>query len=478
MGVTTTSQSEASGPCIVEQGIIESVDPSKHTAVVQTVFSNKSLVDVKFAMPFVSHWSRAGLRFLPEPGTICYVFTPADDSGHFIMGFSELGTSNEVHERAGGTNSAVDYRGEYPALDPGDCHIGSLDNNYIILKRGGILQIGATQLAQRMYIPIENLVRDYYQRYHGFSPMGEMVWDHANLYQDNVDPEKADVPVIVKMSCRELIRHKKMTVEIRMGRLDKDTLDGALDENLLNEGKDQTVTLDTINQDGTVSSSSVNLGSGSGDQEHLFAHGKQHDGLGLDPSADDAPPGVVSIAIRDTENDVVSYTFQIDREGNNFLRAEGHVHVESAKGVFFRVSEEDGFKAQSTDTKHIELNDLIRLKVKEALLEILDSGDITLEGANIHLKADTNVTIEAKTILLKGTTEVTIDTPLAKFGKNAALDLIVDGDKAVEMLHTHQHLTPPGGGAPTTPNVPVMSTGSLPGIRTSKSTSTKILVSP
>ncbi len=484
---TTFSPNQATGPCVVEQAIIETVNPETHSATVQCIYSHRSIPDVKIASPFLSYKTRGGLRFLPDPGSLCYVFTPADGSGSFIFGYCDLGKTRDYPQRDGSLEAQTDYRGEYPPLDPGDMHLGSVDDNFLILKRGGILQLGATQLAQRMYIPIENLVRDYFQRYHGFSPLGEIVWDHVNLYQDNVDPKTADVPVIVKLSCREKINHKKMTVEIRMGRLDKDTLEGAINENLLNEGKKQSVEVITSGQKIEIETKTLDMGDGSGDLEHLMAAAKKEDGLNM-PVDHEAHPGVVSIAIRPDDGDTVVYSFQIDKQGNNFIHTDAHMHIECAKGFFLQVDDSDGYKVQSGSNKHIELNSLFRAAVKEALLEILETGDVNIKGLNINLEAKGVLTLAAQQLVLTSPGggggsmgEVNLNTKLLKIGPNPVSDLLIDATQALTALELHQH-----NGVGGTPAIPLPTTKLpippasfvIPGARTSASTSTKILVTP
>jgi hypothetical protein len=50
------------------------------------------------------------------------------------------------------------------------------DNNFVVLHRGGVLQIGATELAQRIYLPLRNHVLDFSQNYSHHNAGGSELW--------------------------------------------------------------------------------------------------------------------------------------------------------------------------------------------------------------------------------------------------------------------------------------------------------------
>src|SRR5574337_5397 len=64
------------------------------------------------------------------------------------------------------------------------------DENFVILRRGGVVQIGATPIAQRLYIPIRNVIRDMCENYDLFSLAGEMSWsvDRTDQTTDGAAP--------------------------------------------------------------------------------------------------------------------------------------------------------------------------------------------------------------------------------------------------------------------------------------------------
>lgn len=456
--MTTLYSPEASlGSCTVELGKIVELYPETFTARVLTVSSHRDIPDVKFAMPMLQEHRGAGINFLPDIGTICYLFTPADGSGSFIMGFVYLGEPDE--NTATDMSGGLSYRGSRPRLNPGDISLTTSDHNFVNVKRGGVVQIGASHLAQTLYIPIENLIRHYFVRYHAMSPLGEIIWDHTKLTDESVDPEHGDVPVIMKFSCREKVQDKKMSVEVRIGHLDATTLDSSINSNLLMEGKTQTVTV--LGESGEVQS--VTLDAGDGDKEHLMGSARAVKGLGFEkynPDDENSQPALLSVTIN-PQGEAVKYIFQVDRSGNNFLRSEANIHVEAATTIFMAAPK---VRVQTSDDVQLDLEGYIKARVKEALIEILNNGDITISGKNVNLKASGTITLEAEEIEFKAGSGVSIKAPEIGLGTSHGFgsELLTGAELFKSMLENHQHGYVLSGAPAVTTPVPGVTT-ILPG---------------
>ena len=435
---------EPSGPCVVEQAKIIEVFPEAYSCSVATLYGQRIIPDVKFVTPTLHGPRGAGMNFMPDIGDICYVFIPADGSGPFVLGFVLL---EDPDARLGGdTNEEAgpDFTGERPRLEPGDMSLTTQDGNFVIIRRGGVVQIGATTLAQRVYIPIENVIRDYFQRYHGFSPIGEIIWDHSQVTSDNLN--SGDISAIVKFSCREKLSDKSTSVEVRVGHVDKTLLDATINSNLLQEGNTQK-----IGDEDFV---------GDGDEEHLIGKNRKVTGLGFEPDNTDTstPPCLLSFVVN-PQHEGVKYTFQVDKEGSNFIRTEAHIHVEAEKGIFFSANEDFGFRSETGEKQYLEIKDYIRAQVNEALLEILANGDINLKGNHIQLDAEGNVTVKALgNMLLEAGGTLTLAAPNVNFGKSAAMDFLVNASAFKDALENHQHgyinLNVPSATTPLTPVIP------------------------
>ncbi len=151
-------------PSIVE-GTILSVNPENHTCnVARNNASGGPLNDVLLASLYCHPFSGEGIYFLPEPGATCYVYETSDPTNSFVLGYVM-----PLTEKDG-------LRGNRMLLNPGDYVLSTRDDNKIVLRRGGLIQIASTGLAQRLYIPLGNYIKDFFENYGAFSPNGSLEW--------------------------------------------------------------------------------------------------------------------------------------------------------------------------------------------------------------------------------------------------------------------------------------------------------------
>lgn len=214
----------------IELGTVKAVDMIAYTVDVAMDRTSQYLRGLAIATPYQHPKHAGGVLFMPEVDARCYVAYPdgpADKSAPFVFAF----TCDPIAE------TKMDYSGMKEPLEPGDQGIRSADGNYVIVRRGGLIEIISTALCGRMYIPVQNTIRDYFQRYQAITPLGEIEWGHATLTHVNSDGSTKfdgvdETAVLVKYSIKELAQEdtsKHHTVELRVGRLDKDSLDMAID---------------------------------------------------------------------------------------------------------------------------------------------------------------------------------------------------------------------------------------------------------
>lgn len=436
---------EALEPCVVEYAVITAVYPETYTVDCQGVYSMRELPDVQVAAPLLHHNKGAGLNLMPEVGALCYVFSPADGSSQFILGFVQ------------GSGGESDHSGQRPDLQPGDIALTTQDENFVILRRGGVLQLGSTFMAQRLYIPIENIIRDYFQRYEAFSPLGEIVWDHAELTGKNVDPNTGEVPVIVKFSCREKTQDTNMSVEVRVGKLSEETLESALDQNLLHSGKKTNVTLLTGE---TAEVETPTLDSVSNDLEHFAgaAHDQSVTGLGFKPydtQDSSTSVGMLSITVN-PQGSAVKYSFQLNKEGSNFIRSEAHMHIECGQTFFVRANTRA--RIEKSDDEYLQLDKDLKLHVKKALIELLSEGDVKLEGIRINLETKgASIKLTETGVKITGS-KIELDSSDVLVGSGGKFsDILTDSKAWKQAIYGHIHMgvtTGAGTSGPAAPTVP------------------------
>jgi hypothetical protein len=83
-----------------------------------------------------------------------------------------------TRSHGGVMNNATDARfdGGRPKAKPGDIMMRGRDGQFVILHRGGVLQIGATELSQRIFIPLDNHMLDISERYTHHNVGGSILW--------------------------------------------------------------------------------------------------------------------------------------------------------------------------------------------------------------------------------------------------------------------------------------------------------------
>lgn len=150
---------------VIETGVIVDIDLRRWTVDVGTQHSDKQLFGLPWVSPYVHPENGEGFHLVPEIGAQCLICTPSDgDLSPFILGYLPIPVKDS-------------YRSNRANMNSGDMGMYTRDGNFIFLRRGGVIQIGATQVAQRLYIPVGNTIRDFAENYSMTTPGGELVWE-------------------------------------------------------------------------------------------------------------------------------------------------------------------------------------------------------------------------------------------------------------------------------------------------------------
>ena len=181
-----------------------------------STFDRKYYLDVQIAAPYLHYNNGEGIYVCPEVGALCMACIPGDSTPPFVMGFiaplEVAGTNPQAQGGAADSAVSIDSKGKsfidtdvldgqdapagtrsrgaaspYPLTDasfgagrpqgkPGDIMARTRDGNFLILHRGGVVQIGATEIAQRIFIPISNKVLDVSGVYEHMNTGGGVSW--------------------------------------------------------------------------------------------------------------------------------------------------------------------------------------------------------------------------------------------------------------------------------------------------------------
>lgn len=320
----------------VELARVMAVNVLDYSVDVLTDTNSTPYIGVPILTPWCTPDHMGGINFLPEVGATCYICIA--DGSYFVLGFRVNGGIVDP-DRSPGPN----FTGKRDPLEPGDIVLATADQNQVVLRRGGLVQIGSTGLCQRIYVPIGNVIRDYFQRYHALSPLGEIDWGHAQIAaNDSFKDGSTSVAVRynIKRTLQEDVSSKPYTLEVRYGVLTGNT------------GNDAGI-LDTSTTDAV----------------HQFANLKGQSGTGVEQSME----GTLSFTIYNhaesgnNPNKVV-YAFQVSKEGDNFVVAGGHVHMEFAKTLYVYAGEHITLETKSGSNVRIRVgaNDQIKLGSDDA----------------------------------------------------------------------------------------------------------------
>ena len=239
-------------PAWIEKGIVYNVDLKNFTVDVLTDYESKPVTNCQIAGPYFHTNNGEGIYAMPEVGSACLVCQPSDDDTPFVLAFIgafelEGAKQDNLEDKAGevdteteeledlvkkvgapasttSTGSAelkttgASARAGRPYMNPGDIMLRTRDENFIALRRGGVVQIAGTPTCQTVYVPLKNFMRHFAENYEVNTPGGELEWTVQR--QENDPGGKA--PVLYRLTLRDKAQNDKADIQIKMGHVDDD----------------------------------------------------------------------------------------------------------------------------------------------------------------------------------------------------------------------------------------------------------------
>lgn len=187
-------------PAMIQKARVLDVDIAHYTLTIATEFAKKPLSGVSFASPYQHMNNGEGIYFLPEVGSICWMCEPSDGSMPFILAWAAA-------------QDEGDFRAKKQDLNPGDIYLGTRDENFLVLRRGGVVQIGGTGLCQRMYLPVNNLIQDFCENYALHSLGGDLEWS-TSIPQGTTDGNR---PSLLSVKARALASDPNPIATLQIG---------------------------------------------------------------------------------------------------------------------------------------------------------------------------------------------------------------------------------------------------------------------
>jgi hypothetical protein len=326
----------------------------KWTVDIAAQFDRKKYFNIQVGSPYLHHSNGEGIYVVPEVGCTAMVCIPSDSTPPFVIAFvmahqlvddsstdAPQGTSSHGQPTPNATDSS--FAGGRPTAKLGDIWMRTRDGNFVILHRGGVLQLGATELAQRIYIPLNNQVVDVSENYSHHNAGGAITWG----LQDG--PSLSQFPCQYQHTMRVFANDQYADIRISMG----------------------NVYAPMGDPDNGAAASAAGLAS-----PFLYEVAVSPKGFVAD-SGELAPSGTVA-------NSVLRFTF--DRAGNTLLRIQGNVYYQFGSALTFdvqgaiKVSTQDSVSVTAVNGididggSHVALDaDLIRLK--EGMIPVSRIGD-------------------------------------------------------------------------------------------------------
>lgn len=201
---------------LVVQGRVTNVNMVNWTVDCVSQFDMHFYGDIQVSALYLHYNNGEGVCVMPEVGAVVMITIPSDTTPPYVSGFiapmvvnggAQLDTqtpAQAVQTSIFGTQSAdpnaaddadapqgtrsrgagavpfpqVDARFDAgrPPANPGDIMLRTRDGNFVTLHRGGVVSIGATELSQRIYIPIGNKILDISGDYEHQNVGGSIKW--------------------------------------------------------------------------------------------------------------------------------------------------------------------------------------------------------------------------------------------------------------------------------------------------------------
>jgi hypothetical protein len=303
---TSFTHTSAADPALLLVGRIVGINLVNWTVDVVTQFDRKRFFEIQVGGPYLHYAAGEGIYAFPEMGAICTVCIPSDSSPPFVQSFlmpHEIVTDAPAAARSRSEvpRDATDatFAGGRTRAKPGDIVLRGRDGQFVVLHRGGVLQIGASELAQRLFLPLGNLMVDMSERYAHHNAGGAILWG----LQEGASDKTLETAYV--HTFRVFASDRQADVRVSVGKVPHPMPD----------------------PDGGVAASEAEVG----EKEPVVVEvAVSPRGFDTDTGRLDAPDAAKKSVFR----------FVLDRAGNTLLRAEGHVALRLGKKLTVHAKED------------------------------------------------------------------------------------------------------------------------------------------
>lgn len=192
-------------PALISKARVLDVDTATYTLTVATEFAKKPFSSLSFSTPYQHFNNGEGIYFMPEVGSLCWLCEPSDGNMPFVLAWCPA-------------QDEGDFSSRRLALNPGDIYLGTRDENFIILRRGGVVQMGGSGLCQRMFLPVNNTIRDFCENYSLQTLGGDLTWS-VDIPEGSTDGSR---PTKLTLNARAKANDQNPLATLQIGSHDND----------------------------------------------------------------------------------------------------------------------------------------------------------------------------------------------------------------------------------------------------------------
>lgn len=215
------------GPSVVVCARVTSVDTRRRVVSLSTIQTGQEFHDIQLMSPY-QHYRGEGMRWFPDIDAVCMVQIPSDGTPPYVQGFLDIPamvTPQEMEAGSGAEEQPVSeeegqmsYASASPPTLPGEMLITLRDGNFLNLRRGGIVELGATALCQRIFSPLRNLMQDYAENYELLTVAGTLAM-RTDRAEDSADGESG---TRFQLLMNEKASDARASVSLEVGRVTDD----------------------------------------------------------------------------------------------------------------------------------------------------------------------------------------------------------------------------------------------------------------
>jgi hypothetical protein len=348
------TQPQGGAPAFIHEARVVDINLVTWTVDVRTQYDQRFFPNVQVSSPYMHANRGEGFYAMPEVNAKCLVCIPSDGPPPFILAFimpmetpedPEGDDGAEKAAETAGTNQGAVFSGGRTRAKPGDMYWRGRDGNFVVLHRGGVLQIGASELAQRIYIPLGNIVTDISQNYEHHNTGGSVNWGLSTSSTDK-NPETA-----FRQTFRLYAGDEKADIRVSAGKVYQPVPEPTGDAGELSAntslGIGKTVALEVV----------------------------------IAPGGFDAESGTPVSGIAK----MTKLKLFFDREGGGFLRAEGSVNVRIKKKL--RLVADEGMDIRSKKTIQVAADETVRVSGGKGVQITAASGATVINGGDTPVAA-------------------------------------------------------------------------------------------